>query len=152
MLKHTGFVSRYEAENMDPKLNWAIISIYEPDSDAGPANLKPGWVAVLRLPFHDIEPGWEHRYPEYPDLEIFEERHARHIVEFVQEHAASVDGILVHCKAGVSRSAAVSRWIAETYGLPYNERYSLYNKHVYRELGDYTRKLLIDQMGDDSHE
>ncbi len=54
-----------------------------------------------------------------------EDAHA--IVNFVHQVA---EGIVVHCRAGISRSAAVSKWIAETYQLPFDHDYQHYNKLV----------------------
>jgi len=54
-----------------------------------------------------------------------------------------VEGVLVHCHAGISRSAAVAKWIAEKYELPYPERYMLYNKHVYRTLREAMNRRLL---------
>jgi protein-tyrosine phosphatase len=54
------------------------------------------------------------------------------IIEFVAcVHGSSVEGIMVHCKAGISRSAAVAKYIADKYKLPFNHSYDRYNKQVY---------------------
>jgi hypothetical protein len=59
------------------------------------------------------------------------EADALKITQFVREVAPGVDGILVHCKAGVSRSAAVAKWIAKQFDVPFNHQYDRYNKFVY---------------------
>ena len=55
-------------------------------------------------------------------------------VEFVRLVAPNVEGILVHCKAGISRSAAVAKWICERFDLPFSDRYTQFNQHVYTML------------------
>jgi protein-tyrosine phosphatase len=62
--------------------------------------------------------------------------HALDIVDFVHTIAPHVEGIMVHCKGGVSRSAAVAKWIANTFKLPFNHDYTAYNKYVYHQLNE----------------
>ena len=59
---------------------------------------------------------------------------AQAIVDFVREVAPNVNGIMVHCRAGISRSAAVVKWISGEYQLPFNINYEKYNAFVYRLL------------------
>lgn len=44
----------------------------------------------------------------------------RRIVEFVMQHRASDEQLhlVVHCRAGVSRSGAVAKWVSETLCIP----------------------------------
>lgn len=46
------------------------------------------------------------------DYVLFDEEMARRIVQFVEENRAARIWI-VHCRAGVSRSGAVSRWLKD---------------------------------------
>ena len=93
-----------------------------------PAKLRDGWRDVLRQEFHDID------QPQEP-YDLFTPDQAREIAQFVQNaHTSGAKGILVHCRAGISRSAAVAKWIAGRYDLPFPEGYSLYNKLVFRVL------------------
>ncbi len=127
-LRQVVFMGRIEAEKESSRSNWAVISITEPDTE--PAHLKTGWHAVLRQEFHDVD------YSDASDpYTLFSEHQARELVTFLTKvEAEGVEGILVHCKAGISRSAAVARWIAFGYGLPFVENYSLYNRHIFRLL------------------
>lgn len=107
-------------------LTWRVISICEPLAPA--AALSPTWNAVLHLKFDDIDTPNELRT-------TFSAGHAALILDFVEQASAeNIDGILVHCHAGISRSAAVAKFIAEQHQLPFPERYSVYNRHVYRLL------------------
>lgn len=127
-LKNVMFTGREQAESRHGWPDWAIISISEPDYY--PANLQPGWHSVLRLEFDDIV---ETRDPYV----LFTHQQARVIIEFVREcHIRSCEGILVHCKAGVSRSAAVAKWVSEKHHLAFPAGYDLYNRHVYAVLRD----------------
>ena len=120
---YTGQQSAEEIQGLD---DWAVISITEPDWYQ--AKLKEGWHDILRLEFHDID-----QYEE--PYVLFGEQQARDIIQFVRNcHAGGVNGIVVHCKAGISRSAAVAKWIAGNYNMAFPDGYSLYNKHVYRVL------------------
>jgi hypothetical protein len=123
-MKTVVFKSRKEAEIVSAMPGWAVISINGLD----PARLQVGWHEVLRLEFDDID------VDEEPYI-LFGEYHARQIEQFVQRcNDNGLEGVLVHCNAGISRSAAVAKWISEKYGLPFPHGYMLFNKHVYRVL------------------
>ena len=124
------FVSRTAAENTAGWDNWAVISITEPDSFFGEAKLLHGWYAVNRSCFHDADPARDCGEPRV----LMNDKQAIEIVDYAHAVAPHVEGILVHCKAGISRSAAVAKWIAETFGLPFNHRYESFNKYVYEQL------------------
>lgn len=60
---------------------------------------------------------------------------AKEIIRFVKENSKKY--FVIHCFAGVSRSAAVARWIELHLEkqLPLNlQNYSLYNKHIFDTL------------------
>ena len=132
MLTKVIFVGRYSAENCGPWSDFALISLNDPGAKDGDAMIPDGWHEVLRLSFHDIT-------PETLDLEssytLMTDKHAQAIIDFVREVAPNVNGILVHCRAGISRSAAVVKWITNEYQLPFNSNYEKYNAFVYRLLG-----------------
>lgn len=126
MLKHVIFTSQQSACSRAAWNNWAVISIT--DSGVASAPLQEGWQAVLRVEFDDIV------QPEEP-YKIFDERLARQIIEFVMRcNADNLEGLLVHCGAGVSRSSAVAKWVAEKYRLGFPDGYEKYNKLVYQIL------------------
>jgi len=119
------YTGQQSAEEIQGLPDWAVISITDPWYSA---NLKAGWHDILRLEFHDID--------LYTELYVlFNQQQARDIIRFVGNcHDAGVNGVVVHCKAGISRSAAVAKWIAENYNLAFPDGYTLYNKQVYRVL------------------
>jgi predicted protein tyrosine phosphatase len=125
MLKRVVFSSQSDAEKAAASPLWAVISITQPSDPA--AALQEGWGAILRMKFHDTDDADS-------ILTVFSPEHAEAIVRFVRAEAGRVEGILVHCHAGISRSAAVAKFIADTYRLDFPEKYSAYNKLIYRRL------------------
>lgn len=125
-------MSRLQAENLPGSDALAMISITGPDSDE--ALLLVGWKSVLRVAFDDNDPRIvRHKQRKTPRIPMTEQD-ALAIVNFVHETAPFVTGIMVHCQGGISRSAAVSKWISAAYKLPFDTNYELYNRHVYRLL------------------
>lgn len=120
------FVGRATAETTPGWGDWAVVSITEPGFP-GEAKLMDGWHSVCRVFFHDVDPNVPCGEPHT----LMSEADAFKITQFVREVAPGVDGILVHCKAGVSRSAAVAKWIAKQFDVPFNHQYDRYNKFVY---------------------
>lgn len=135
MLKTVLFCDRPTAERNAGQPDWAIISI------AGismKADLRDGWLDVLRLEFADTE--------NVDDPFGFNPLQAMQIDDFVEQAAGrGAIGILVHCHAGISRSAAVAKWIAFRYELPFNHKYELFNRLVFQMLRDYQDRRLNDE-------
>lgn len=129
MLKKVIFTGRYSVETCGPWPDFAVISLGEPDASNGAPQIQNGWHDVLRLEFHDIT-------PDTLDVEgaytLMSDADAQQIVEFVKKVAPNVEGIIVHCRAGISRSAAVAKWICGEYKIPFNHKYDRYNDFVYR--------------------
>lgn len=137
MLKQVVFYSQAYAEAQQALSNWAVISITAPNEPE--ASLQPGWASILRLEFADTDNAAE--------VEVaFNDVHARTVVDFVRGLDPQVQGIFVHCYAGISRSAAVAKFIADTYELPFPEKYASYNKLIYRRLNQV---LWREAYGDD---
>jgi predicted protein tyrosine phosphatase len=106
--------------------DWAVISITEQGFYT--ANLQRGWNNILRLKFHDVDE------PTEPWVD-FAKEDTRKIIEFVAHvHGGDAEGIMAHYKAGISRSAAVEKYIAEKHIFPFNHSFAEYNKLVYRIL------------------
>lgn len=103
------FVSRQMAEAFEPgKGDFRhLISISDPDVLP---RLKKGWLDVLSLRFHDLDGGRD-RYPScvYPYAEPPTLEHCQQIVRFGKGILQlGWSNVLVHCEAGVSRSAATA--------------------------------------------
>lgn len=99
---------------MRPPLAALLVSITDPDQEA--VKLQEGWLAVLRLQFHDVDPV---TFPGMnPDLTPMHAQHALDIVSFLSGHAGGASQLVVLCRAGVSRSGGVARAVAESFGLP----------------------------------
>jgi predicted protein tyrosine phosphatase len=130
MLNKVMFVNRNAAENTPGFEDWALISITELGSTK--ANLIDGWYAVHRSEFDDAIP--QHGLSK--STVLITEDHAMDIVDFVYSIAPHAKGVMVHCKGGVSRSAAVAKWIAITFNLPFNHDYKEYNKYVYHQMNE----------------
>lgn len=127
------FVGRSTAETIGPFHDWAMISIGEPDAANGLPNIKPGWHSIHKTIFHDIDPDYGSPKGTEPSAyQAMTIEDARAIVDFVRYEAWLADVIVVHCRAGISRSAAVAKWIAKDYGLKFDHTYNKINMHVFR--------------------
>jgi predicted protein tyrosine phosphatase len=146
MYNYTTFLSKKQAEAFhDPsgKEGRVLISLTTPGDPNDPrphsAYCKPAvlhddtWKAVLRLEFHDKDPNHIDE-DEACGYKLFTEADAVTILNFLKEHEADVDSLIVHCEGGISRSAGVAKFVAHLYSLKFNETYSVYNKHVFSTL------------------
>ncbi len=109
----------------------ALISISCPGD---PAPLKEGWGALLRLEFHDVlaKDDYEMARDDGTVLNIvaFKPSHADMILDFIDSLPHEVGAVVVHCDAGVSRSAAVARFIHERHGGTLRGNDSRANVHI----------------------
>ena len=126
------FVSQERAEAMRPPRSCALISIT--DTGKAPAHLLEGWAAVLRVSFDDVDPVW---YPEDRDwwegLVPCSSDQAGEIADFCRVNALRCRRLVVHCRYGVSRSAAVAKALCEVAGLWFPGNYEDHNEFVYQE-------------------
>lgn len=110
-----------------------VISIGDPGEEH--PNYKSDMIDVLRIEVHDIPDGIA-----IEDLDRtyrqFDWHHARNILRF--EHRYADHDIIVHCHAGISRSAAVAKYLGDKCGrrlfMKYEGQDSQYNKQIYRQL------------------
>jgi predicted protein tyrosine phosphatase len=124
------FVSQRRAEMMRPPRNCALISITDPDK--APASLREGWTAVLRIAFDDIDPV---SFPDdYEDLQALSSEQTAQMADFCLVNAFRCRRLVVHCRYGVSRSAAVAKALCEVTGLGFPKDYEDHNDFVYRTL------------------
>jgi predicted protein tyrosine phosphatase len=129
-LQRVLFISQHRAEQMRPPRDTALISITDPRSPA--ARLQPGWAAVLRVSFADADPLSIQGDLDLPGL--MGEDEVVDIAAFTAEQARRCRRLVVHCRHGVSRSAAVARAICQATQLPYPESHDRYNRYVFMVL------------------
>lgn len=130
LLRRVIFVSQRQAEAMRPPRSAALISITDPAR--AQALVQDGWHAVLRVAFDDKDPV---TFPDdYEDLQEITADQVAEIAEFVATHVGSCKRIVVHCRYGVSRSAALAKAIAEAAGVSFPQDYDEYNSYVYLAL------------------
>lgn len=104
--KVTAHLSRKTAEGIDPtqfEHPVAIISINEPHSPDGVAKLLTGWSGIA------VEEFWDVLDDKSPGT--ITDAIAEGIAWFIIDHYKS--SIFIHCRAGVSRSAAIARLLSE---------------------------------------
>ncbi len=124
------FVSKKVAESMPAAPDVGIISITSPNRPD--AFLQEGWGAVLRLEYHDIDAASVSalRAGYIP----MSEQQAQEVVDWLEENNDKLTGVVVHCEAGISRSAATAHFIVERFGLASLVDKGVPNKYVYRLL------------------
>lgn len=115
-----------------------VISIKTPG--ANKADIKPNFACLdkLFLEFQDIDLAKCDKYIDCPELHPFNKKQAVEIIEFINFHLENIEGLIVNCEAGVSRSPAIAAAIALLLGQDnqiYFKKY-LPNMYVYRTLID----------------
>jgi len=130
-IQSVDFLSEKEFLQLPPSPMYGVISITDPGRQA---NIPEGWGSVLRLKFDDVEEAEPFRpYGGSKDWP-FDKDDARRIVDWLNVNVSKLSGIYVHCWGGISRSAAVAKFIAEKYSIPFDHTYDKYNKLVYETL------------------
>lgn len=131
MLKEILFMGYREFGEIRPNEDTVVISILDPSEE----HRRPEGLYLFRdaLELHFVDVNEPKGAPPWPDV-MTEEQHlaacvmheckapqiddAQRIVEFTRRHHEVSEELtlVVHCFAGVSRSAAVARWASMTYG------------------------------------
>lgn len=126
-LESVKFHSKTAALSLPISEKAALVSVCTPGL---PVDFRPKWPpqSFLRLEFHDTDD--ENEEPWI----CFDRQMARNFIDFVERIAQEKQILHIHCTAGVSRSAALARFVAEKYGLEFPERYVMDNKLVGRVL------------------
>lgn len=142
MIENVTFWPRWRAEQTRFGPSDSVISITCPGQ--APAQLQ-GMSAVLRLEFYDLEEPVP-ELPKYGPETLFSPAHAEAIVDFVRRRHSGPEKrtIVVHCEAGIRRSAAVALYVAEATGCAFANRAQadLANTRVIRMLEDYSGKAI----------
>lgn len=141
MLREVSFHCEEEASSLAPSPRAAMISITNP-GDA--ANLREGWGALLRVAFADAvyDVSEIEAYGRMWHLSSFgfpAKEHAVSILAFLDGLPPEITTLRVHCGAGISRSGAVAKFVAERYGLEFPHDYARHNETLYRLLQQPTR-------------
>jgi hypothetical protein len=123
------FIDEATAVQLTPSPLYGMVSITDPGHTAP---LKEGWgCGVLRLQFDDTEEASSFS-PYGSSREIpFDRQDAQKIIQWLDRCVRQLAYVYVHCFGGISRSAAVAKFIAERYGLPFDHDYADYNRLVY---------------------
>lgn len=83
-----------------------------------PAHRQDGWEGETFVPFNKED--------------------AKKVIEFAEKHVEQGNDIVVHCDAGISRSVAIGKYLAEAYGLKVqfcvtgHDKFA--NQHIYSTL------------------
>ena len=142
-IKSVTFVSRAVAKKTHPKSNSALISIFTPGDTPPYLHWRSEWRFISSFMFFDSEAYEDQKY--YPGISMTEAETMFLWIKNVVEEK-EVEHIVVHCDAGVSRSAGVALFIAERYGLNFPKGYSHFNKMVYRSLKEV--EFNFSQLGE----
>ena len=150
MIVSVDFCSKKEVQAIVPAPGTVLVSIVDPGDT--PPVLSDRFLSILRIEFHDLVGSPFNDFDEQvrnvykkngyiPDRWIYFNRdHASLLAGFVSRVQADPRprSVLVHCYAGVSRSAAVASVIADFAGLPLLRSVSQANVRI--------RSLILDEM------
>lgn len=143
MIKSVCFLPRYVVEDLELNDQHAVISIT--DNGQKNANIKGTITSsnILRVNFLDIEKEIVHE--KFQQDYLFDKNKAQKIVEFVtqlhtEKTLSHVRHIIVHCEAGVSRSAAVALFVHHFTNCQFKmlSQANLANRLAVKELADYS--------------
>lgn len=147
MYTFTTFIPKRVAEQVcfnAKSLESILISLNSPPAvtkgSSTPRLIEAAWSKILRLEFHDADGSGrsiDHRMDDVianNNLSLFTEQQAVEILRFLRLYQDNHTQVIVHCEGGISRSAAVSKFVAQIYNLEFPEGYSLYNRHVFSTL------------------
>ncbi len=108
--------SREMAQTIAVPGRYAVISINDNREDPEKTaedlcNVRTGYVDILQVVFDDLTPE-SHDPIEFPYLMVMKEEMAEEIVRFWDRWRNDVDRFVIHCTAGISRSAGVGSALA----------------------------------------
>lgn len=120
-----------------------IISITDPQSE--PNHFKNdannGIKAILKVSFEDVD---------YPNPNAISQETANKIAMFIVNNKDNVNDIIVHCEAGISRSAgcaaAILKFFTGDDSKIFDNSYYCPNKTVYRMVIDAFLDLVPEQL------
>jgi len=145
-------IVRSKAEALQLKLDnpHAFISICDP-GDIADLQITPATLGVLRLNFDDtvsskswVEAGWSDLYNRGPVM--FTDDHALQILDFYNSMKEKAEVLVVHCHAGMSRSAGVASFLAKLSGLD-STPFSIPPKYPLRLITTTLRNMYYARTG-----
>jgi len=97
---------------------------------------------ILELKFADMtREYWEkHQSTLHPDS-MFNETHAIKLLDFIYKNK-DVENWIIHCDAGLSRSGAVASWIANHFGISFQELQDQQDHKI------YPNSIVLDVMNE----
>jgi predicted protein tyrosine phosphatase len=100
-------LSELYAEGYKPKTDEStvMIRVFEPKDSVSSLIYEEFFKEVICLFFHDIEDKDFINIPEY--LKAFSDEQALILVDFFERHK-NCDTFVIHCSAGISRSASIA--------------------------------------------
>jgi len=116
---------------------WACVSIIDHPESGWPKINKVQQVDMLQLAFGDVLK--ENQY-----YQLFDEKQAQQILDFVDNVWEKIDALMIHCYAGISRSPAVAAAISQIKLNTNNDIFDLYtpNLLVYNTIIEVYRNKL----------
>jgi predicted protein tyrosine phosphatase len=139
-------INFYETSEKVSRSTHCYISIHSPEDyeKTLPSINHQKWADGIQLAFYDID-------EDVKGMKAISSEQAKEIVEFIQRiHSFPFPvHLIVHCFAGVSRSAAVGKFVSDALKLnfPQYEHLQIYNKKVYSSLSNvfFGGKIYHDQ-------
>lgn len=106
MPKTVTFLPRVVAQTMTVPEDTMLLSVVHSDQEIPCHSTE--WDRVEWIIFDDIT-------QPTAGLVSFDLEHAKSIISFVEDAKAKNKNIIVHCEAGMSRSAGIAKWIGDNY-------------------------------------
>ena len=127
-------INFYPSSNSPTKDTHAYISIYgnELEELPPPRINHPLWFDGIQLKFDDVEEDYKDR------LFVINDTQSDKIIKFINDIFLNEKQLIliVHCYAGISRSAAVGKFTNDIFklDLPQYQSLNIYNRTVYAQL------------------
>jgi len=127
-------LSREQFEEFTSDEKYIVISITDPNSEE--VESQHDYFAMLSLSFYDLDKDTEvFPYSRF----MFKDDDAHQILDFVKSFRYLVDLCVVHCEAGISRSAGVAGALAKIF----NEDDKYYFDHYLPNMLVYSKILKV---------